>query len=99
MKITKELRSLSPEELNVRLEEFKKELLAMRANQSSGVNPTNPGKLKMTRKNIARLLTLLSPKNDPNNNQNNKNNNLKVIPKNIPQNISKNTQKKEVSGK
>jgi large subunit ribosomal protein L29 len=58
MKITKELRDMSTEERLVRLEEFKKELLKLNVQVASGANTANPGKLKQTRKNIARIKTL-----------------------------------------
>ena len=59
MKITKELRGLSGVELQSRLKEFKKELLKLNVEVSTGANPSSPGKLKQTKKNIARILTLL----------------------------------------
>ena len=58
MKITKELRLLSKQELQKRLEEFKKELLKLNVQVASGANTTSPGKLKQTKKNIARIKTL-----------------------------------------
>ena len=62
MKITKDLRNLSTEELNARLGEFKKELLKFNVQVATGSNPENPGKLKQTKKNIARVMTLLKEK-------------------------------------
>ena len=59
MKVTKELRALSVEEMNVRLEEFKKELLKLNVEVATGANPANSGKLRQTKKNIARILTLI----------------------------------------
>jgi len=59
MKITKELRSLGDTELKKRLEEFKKELLKLNTEVAAGANPASPGKMKQTKKNIARILTLL----------------------------------------
>ena len=58
MKITKELRSLSAEERNIRLSELKKELLKLNVQASSGSNLASPGKMKQVKKNIARILTL-----------------------------------------
>ena len=58
MKVTKELRGLPPEELAKRLGEFKKELLKLNVEVATGANPANSGKLKQTKKNIARILTL-----------------------------------------
>ncbi|MEK6938885.1 MAG: 50S ribosomal protein L29 [Nanoarchaeota archaeon] len=62
MKITKELRALSPAEMQVRKEELQKELLKMNAQVATGTNPTSPGKVRLTKKNIARILTLLKQK-------------------------------------
>jgi large subunit ribosomal protein L29 len=62
MKITKELRNLSTEELNNRLVEFRKEILKMNVQVASGANVQNPGKFKLMKKNVARILTLLKEK-------------------------------------
>jgi len=64
MKITKELRGLSPKERKTRLEEFKKELLKLNVQVATGANTTSPGKLKQTKKNIARILTLMNEKEE-----------------------------------
>ena len=55
MKAAKEFRALSASELNTRLRESKKELLKL--NTQTGANPGS--KVKQTKKNIARLLTIL----------------------------------------
>ena len=62
MKITKDLRTLSNEELNNRLLEFRKELLKLSVEVSSGANPSSPGKIKQVKKSVARVLTLLKEK-------------------------------------
>lgn len=62
MKITQDLRKLSEPELQERLKEFKKELLKYNGQAATGANPASPGKLKQTKKNIARVLTLLTEK-------------------------------------
>lgn len=62
MKITKELKGLPEDELSFRLEEFKKELLKLNVEVSTGANLSSPGMLKRTKKNIARILTLLREK-------------------------------------
>ncbi len=62
MKITKELRTLSPEELEKRMGEFKKELLKLRAQVSGGSSIQNPGNLRNNKRNIARIKTLLNEK-------------------------------------
>lgn len=59
MKVTKDLRPLQSNELQKRLEEFKKELLKLNVQVSTGGSAANPGKLKQTKKNIARILTLI----------------------------------------
>tara|TARA_Y100000310_G_scaffold278642_1_gene297199 strand:+ start:20170 stop:20370 length:201 start_codon:yes stop_codon:yes gene_type:complete len=58
MKVTKELRALPDEERVKKLEEFKKELLKLNVEVATGANPANSGKLRQTKKNIARILTL-----------------------------------------
>lgn len=62
MKATKNFRSLSNLELKERWVEFKKELLKLNVQAATGANPANSGKLKQTKKNIARILTLLREK-------------------------------------
>ncbi len=62
MRVTKELRNLSDEEMGTRIKEFKKELLKLNVQVASGSNPGSPGKLKQAKKNIARILTLLKEK-------------------------------------
>ena len=62
MKATKDFRSLSKTELQERLGEFKKELLKLNVQVATGANTANPGKLRQTKKNIARVLTLLKEK-------------------------------------
>lgn len=62
MKIMKELKELSLPVLQERLVEFKKELLKLNVQVATGANTANPGKLKKTKKNIARILTVLKEK-------------------------------------
>ncbi|HLD00436.1 MAG TPA: 50S ribosomal protein L29 [Candidatus Nanoarchaeia archaeon] len=64
MKTTAELRKLSRNELETRLEEFKKELLKLNVQVATGANTPNPGKLKRTKKNIARILTLFKEQSE-----------------------------------
>ncbi|MDP3734195.1 MAG: 50S ribosomal protein L29 [Nanoarchaeota archaeon] len=64
MKTIKNFRSLSQEVLQERLGEFKKELLKLNVQVASGANTANSGKLKQTKKNIARVLTLLQEKKE-----------------------------------
>ena len=60
MKITKSLNGLSGEGLKEKLGEFKKELLKLNVQVATGANTSSPGKLKQTKKNIARILTMLN---------------------------------------
>ena len=62
MKIMKELQSLSAAELENRLKEFKKELLKLKVEVKAGAGSGSSGKVKRTKKNVARILTLLQQK-------------------------------------
>lgn len=61
MKITKEFRGLGTDELRSRLSELRKELLKLNVEVNTG-NAANPGRVKQNKKNIARILTLLTEK-------------------------------------
>ena len=56
-----ELKHKSREELRLRLQESQKELLKLRVQLSAGT-ASSSGKIRGTRKNIARILTLLAQK-------------------------------------
>ena len=58
----KDLRKLSDENLEKRLNELKLELLKERGNIEMGGNIKNPGKIKIIRRDIARVLTLKKEK-------------------------------------
>lgn len=58
----KELRGLQTPELNGRLQEFKKELLKLKIEVGAGTGTASSGKVRRTKKNIARILTLLNEK-------------------------------------
>ncbi|MEK6939317.1 MAG: 50S ribosomal protein L29 [Nanoarchaeota archaeon] len=60
MKAMKELRELQTPELNSRLQEFKKELSKLQIEVGAGTGTASSGKVKRTKKNIARVLTLLN---------------------------------------
>ncbi len=60
MKTMKELGELQTSELHTRLKEFKKELLKLKIEVGAGTGTANSGKIKRTKKNIARVLTLLN---------------------------------------
>jgi len=53
----KNLRKLKPEDQGKKLKELKLELLKEKGNIEMGGNIKNPGRIKVIRKNIARLLT------------------------------------------
>jgi len=59
MKITKELRNTSEKDLRLRSLELKKELLKLNVGVHTG-NAGNAGKLRQTKKNIARIITVLT---------------------------------------
>jgi large subunit ribosomal protein L29 len=61
MKI-KEMRSMSKEDLNTKLEELKKELIKVNAQIATGTTPKSPGHVKQIKKNIARILTIIHKK-------------------------------------
>ena len=56
----KELKTLSSQDLNAKKAELFKELIKENAHIASGTTPKNPGKLKLTKKTIARINTLLA---------------------------------------
>jgi len=62
----KELRSLSNPEVEKRLEQLKRDLLKFNVQASMGTNAAQSGKIKQTKKGIARLLTLLQEKGGSN---------------------------------
>ena len=61
-KFTAELKNMSVEELNAKLKELKEELFTLRFQHA--INQLdNPQKIVETKKNIARVMTVLSEKN------------------------------------
>ena len=54
-----ELKTLVPEELKKKLSELRMELLKENAQIANKTNPKNPGKVRDTKKNIARILSIL----------------------------------------
>ena len=60
---TKELRSMPIDELNKKLDELKRELMKDNAQVALGAALKSPGKLRMVKKNIARILTITQEKN------------------------------------
>lgn len=68
MKI-KEIRSMSKEDLEAKLEELRKELIKVNAQISTGTTPKSPGQVKQIKKNIAKILTILKEKSKEVNNK------------------------------
>lgn len=66
---TKEIRSMSKEDLEVKLEELRKELIKVNAQISTGTTPKSPGQVKQIKKNIAKILTILKEKSKEVNNK------------------------------
>ena len=61
-KFTKDLREMSADELNAKLKELKEELFTLRFQHA--INQLdNPQKIVEVKKNIARVMTVLSEKN------------------------------------
>lgn len=58
----KELRALSKEERSARIIELKKELMKSYTEVSRGTAIKNPGQIKETKRNIARMLTMSNAK-------------------------------------
>jgi len=56
----KELKTLGKEELTNKLGELQKELMKDNAQIATGTVPKNPGKVKVTKKTIAKIKTLLA---------------------------------------
>ncbi len=59
----KELKTLSKEDMEKRLEELRKELIKLNAQVARGTPPENPGKIRTVKRTIARLLTFIHQKN------------------------------------
>lgn len=60
-----ELKTLSEEQVNVKLVELHKDLLKVNAQRATNTPPENPGRVKEIRRTIARLYTILSQKKKP----------------------------------
>lgn len=61
MKI-KEIRGMSKEDLNSKIEDLKKDLIKQNAQISTGTTPKSPGQVRQIKKTIARILMVLSEK-------------------------------------
>jgi len=58
----KEIESMSTEELKIKLEELKKEMIKHNAQIATGTNPKSPGQVRVIKKTVARILTVLKTK-------------------------------------
>jgi large subunit ribosomal protein L29 len=58
----KELKGMSKEELGSKMIELRKELMKENAQIKSGTTPKSPGRVRNSKKTIARILTLLKTK-------------------------------------
>ena len=58
----KDIKSKSKEELESQVQELRKELIKLNTQVATGTTLKNPGLVKNTKKNIARLLTELKTK-------------------------------------
>lgn len=56
----KELRQLSEQDLKQKMDELYKDLMKENAQISTGTVPKNPGKIKVMKKSIARIKTILA---------------------------------------
>ena len=57
---TKEIRAMDADTLGKKLSELRDELMHERGVAAMGGAPPNPGKIRALRKNIARILTIMS---------------------------------------
>ena len=60
----KEIRQLSKENMDKKIEEIKKELIKLNAQISMGTNIKNPGQIRTMKKTIARILTIKAQKHE-----------------------------------
>ncbi len=58
----KEIRGMTKEDLNDKLEELKKELIKINAQIATGTTPKSPGQVRQIKKTIARILTIIKDK-------------------------------------
>lgn len=60
---TKDLRKLSDSELEKRLKDLRLDLMKEKGNVEMGGNVKNPGKIRVIKKTIAKILTLKTERN------------------------------------
>ena len=61
-KLINELKQMSKDDLNKKMEDFRKELMKLNAQIASGTTPKSPGQVKNLKKNIAKIHTILKTK-------------------------------------
>ena len=61
-KLINELKQMSKDDLNKKMEDFRKELMKLNAQIASGTTPKSPGQVKNLNKNIAKIHTILKTK-------------------------------------
>ncbi len=54
----KELNQMPQEELAIKLNELRKELMKSKAQVATGTVPKNPGQIREMKRNVARILTI-----------------------------------------
>ena len=59
---TKEIRGMTHEDLNAKLEELKKELIKINAQIATGTTPKSPGQVRQIKRTIDRILTVIKEK-------------------------------------
>ncbi len=59
----KDLQNMGKEDLEKQMKDLRMELIKSNSQVASGSAPKNPGKIRHTKKTIARILTLLKEKN------------------------------------
>lgn len=62
---TKDIREMTPEERHSQLKDLRAELMHERGVAAMGGAPPSPGKIRALRRNISRLLTVLSEEEVP----------------------------------
>ncbi|MBS3152342.1 50S ribosomal protein L29 [Candidatus Woesearchaeota archaeon] len=57
-----ELKNMSRENMKIKIVELKKELMKLKSQVARGTPPENPGKIRSLKRNVAKILTMLSKK-------------------------------------
>lgn len=56
----KEMRSMSEAQLNERMSQLRMELIKFNTQVATGTSPKSPGQIKQAKKNVARIMTIIS---------------------------------------